>query len=153
MNSLYFAFGSCMHQQDLARTVQAETVGPARLAGYRLAFTKYGMSRQGGVADLVEAREDYTEGMVFRVPDFAALDAREGAPVMYVRVPVQVKLTETGEILEVHTYMIREKEDEEIKPSDYYAGLITEGAGQLSEEYQAKLRRVLAVPRKSGGGS
>ncbi|SES01189.1 gamma-glutamylcyclotransferase family protein [Salisediminibacterium halotolerans] len=144
----YFAFGSCMHQADIARTVEAETIGPAVLDGYRLAFTKYAASREGGVADIVEASGDFVEGMVFAVPDFIELDKREGAPNLYVRTAVNVSLLATDEELTAATYMIKDKEPVELAPSAYYAGLITEGAEQLSSAYQTKLQSILQQTRK-----
>ena len=143
----YFAFGSCMHLDDIARTVNAKVVGAGRLEHYRLGFTKYSNGRQGGVADLIETPHDYAEGMVFEVEGFKELDAREGAPFFYERVRVPIHLTHEDRVVFATTYMIKNKESYEIQPTEEYANLIREGAKQLSPSYQRYLEKILSEKR------
>ncbi|KMK75135.1 gamma-glutamylcyclotransferase family protein [Alkalihalobacillus pseudalcaliphilus] len=141
---LYFAYGSCMDVQDIARDVEkARFVGPAKLENYRLAFTKYSKNRQGGVADIVKSEGGSLEGVVFEVPNFIALDYREGAPTFYERINVSVFLYQVKKWLNVSTYTVVHKEATEIKPGDYYASLILNGAKVLTSEYQRHLKKQL----------
>jgi cation transport regulator ChaC len=135
-NHLYFAYGSCMNLRDIRRTTPAEFVSAATLFDYKLAFTRYSKGRKGGVADVVKASGDYVEGVLFRIKDLKALDAREGAPYCYKRGKVKVLVHETMKFVNVWTYEVVNKEGYEIEPSEHYKRLIKEGAQQfLSKEY------------------
>lgn len=135
---LYFAYGSCMSQVDIARTVKCSVVGRAKLHNFALGFTRYSYHRKGGVADIVPMEGEWLEGMLFEVPDFKGLDAREGHPTIYVRTPIQVEL-DSGELVTAQTYQVVDKSKEEFEPSAMYARLILEGAEPLTFEYMLKL--------------
>ncbi|MFS0883351.1 gamma-glutamylcyclotransferase family protein [Metabacillus niabensis] len=145
---LYFAYGSCMNELDLSRTVQAKTVGIARLNNYKLVFSRYSHTRKGGVADIVKVNGEYLEGVLFEVPNFIKLDAREGHPTFYKRKRVKVLIIETGDYVWAYTYEIVRKEIEEVKPSREYCLLIWEGARVLSIDYRRKLKESLLKKRK-----
>lgn len=138
----YFAYGSCMSVKDLARTVKdAQLVGAAIVADYELAFTKYSSGRKGGVADIVSKPGCKVEGIVFEVKDFKALDRREGVHNgLYKRIPVQLVLAQTSETIHAETYIVVEKDADEVIPSDDYMNIILDGATGLSEEYQNDLK-------------
>ncbi|WP_102349037.1 gamma-glutamylcyclotransferase family protein [Bacillus sp. Marseille-P3661] len=138
----YFAYGSCMSLKDIRRTVgTAQYVGPATLQNYRLGFTKFSKGRQGGVADIVPAAGEKVEGIVFSVPDFIALDRREGVHIQaYKRISLKIELQTTGEEVETETYTVVHKEKEEIIPSEEYMNIILDGACNLSEHYQNMLK-------------
>ena len=116
----------------------AEFVAVARLANYRLDFTRYSARRQGGVADVVRARGESVWGVLYDVPsgEMAALDRKEGVAAMaYERKRVLVTTT-AGTRVRAVTYSVIEKEPGQT-PSDYYLELILTGARErsLPEEY------------------
>jgi hypothetical protein len=142
---LYFAYGSCMSEKDLARTVKAKKIGTATLYDYKLGFTRYSIGREGGVADIVPSPSDYVEGVLFEVPNFKGLDKREGHPTIYRRKRVKVLMNEFQVFTYAYTYEVLEKsiiDPKEYAPSEYYKGLIFEGAKALSQEYQSLLKDV-----------
>lgn len=148
-NHLYFAYGSCMNLRDIRRTTPAEFISAATLFDYRLAFTRYSKGRRGGVADVVKSSGDYVEGVLFKIQDLKALDAREGAPYCYKRQKVKVLVHGSMKFVNVWTYEVVRKEEYEIKPSEAYKRLIREGAQQfLSKDYivdlEANLKRFRA---------
>jgi cation transport regulator ChaC len=142
---LYFAYGSCMNQADLARSEpRAVYLGSAVLRNYRLAFSRFSQFRGGGVADIVREPGEWIEGVLFEVPDFEALDRREGAPFVYRRRKVRVYPESLGGRWRwAWTYEVVEKSPVEIAPSREYALLIWEGARVLSLEYRKKLKENL----------
>lgn len=150
----YFAYGSCMSPEDLARDVEEfELVGPALVRGYRLGFTRYSRTRRGGVADLVPDPESSVEGVLYRLPaeQLPALDEREGAPEHYRRERIRVE-TPGGKVYEdVLTYVVASKAAEEIPPHNDYVQTILKGAeAYLSRPYVERLReavRALAEKR------
>lgn len=144
MHVLYFAYGSCMSPEDLARDVaEFEVVGPALVRGFRLGFTRYSRARRGGVADLVPDLAGVVEGVLYRLPveQLAALDEREGAPDNYRRDFIAVR-TPDGRIHDgVLTYVVADKSSEEIPPHPDYVATIMSGATvMLSPHYVEKIR-------------
>ncbi|MCT2534266.1 gamma-glutamylcyclotransferase [Aquibacillus koreensis] len=138
---LYFAYGSCMSLKDLQRHVpEAVLVGPAVLEGYSLGFTLWSKHREGGVADIVPQEGARVEGVIFDVPDFTGLDLREGHPDMYQRIVVSVKPVGKDEYINISTYEVVEKQEEELDPSKAYADIIIDGARNLSKVYQKQLQ-------------
>lgn len=141
---LYFSYGSCMCRYSFRGTVpRYEIVGAARLPKHRLAYTLASVRRGGGAADVVEDPDHAVWGVLYRIPrkHLYRLDAREG--VFHGRYERKwVRLEALGTILEpVLTYSVIDKAEEEIPPSDEYAGLIWDGAyGMLDADY---CRRIL----------
>lgn len=142
---LYFTYGSCMNRHDLARSgVSAICLGTAVLKNYRLAFSRYSIYREGGVADIVREPGEYVEGVLYEVSDFRVLDRREGAPYVYRRRLVRVYPEGLGERWRwAWTYEIVDKSPVEFQPSREYAKLIWDGAQVLSREYREKLKQNL----------
>ncbi len=141
---LYFSYGSCMCRYSFRGTVpRYEMIGAARLSGYRLAYTLASIRRGGGAADVVEDPDREVWGVLYRIPRkyLYHLDTREG--VFHGRYERRwVRLEALGTVFEpVLTYSVINKAEEEIPPSDEYAGLIWDGAyGILPGEY---CRRIL----------
>ncbi len=145
MNVLYFAYGSCMSPEDLARDVSDfELVGPALVRGFRLGFTRYSRARRGGVADLVPDMAGVVEGVLYRVPveQLAALDEREGAPDNYRRDFIAVR-TPDGRIYDgVLTYVVADKSAKRIPPHpDYVATIITRRNGHAQSALRGENSR------------
>ena len=77
----YFAYGSNMACSQIGeRCPDAEVVGPARLPGYRLAFTRYSEGWRCGVADAVPCKGADVWGVLYLISDkdLIRLDDREG---------------------------------------------------------------------------
>lgn len=112
--TLYFAYGSNLDAEDWAgfcarrgfRDARLEPVGPALLLDVELAFDRHSRSRQGGVLNLRDRAGQAVEGVLFRTDDatLAALDAKEGAPHHYARVPRHAVLPD-GMVVEAMTYI------------------------------------------------
>ncbi|MFC7441356.1 gamma-glutamylcyclotransferase family protein [Laceyella putida] len=140
----YFAYGSCMDEHSFKGTVGAgnySVLGVASLPDYRLAFTLYSEHRQGGVADIVAAKGERVEGVLYLLhPDaLPDLDKREGVDIGHYR-RIRVKVWHQGSLVEAETYTVVNKASEEIKPSEAYLKLIYNGAvGQLSPAYRRRL--------------
>ena len=137
----YFAYGSCMGD-DFVRTVPTyQRIGSAVLKGYRIAFSRYSYSRQGGVADIIQDDASEVEGILYQIgeDDIQILDDREGVHVgIYRRIPVNVQMGNRN--VKALTYEVVDKSLIEYAPDEYYASLILGVAKQmLSNEYATKL--------------
>jgi hypothetical protein len=127
---------------DIEKTTPAEFISAATLFDYKLAFTRYSQRRRGGVVDVIKSSGDYVEGVLFKVSNLKALDAREGHPFCYKRKKVKVLVHNKPKLLDVWTYEVTYKESFEIRPTKDYLDLIREGARQfLSQEYQRDLEQ------------
>lgn len=136
----YFAYGSCMDEQDFRRTVESfQTLGKATLPDYQLSFRLYSEHRQGGVADIVPAQGEQVEGVLYTFDSsyLPQLDEREGVHLgKYER--IEVPVIYKGERLNVYTYQVIQKSEQECAPSLYYMGLILSGLrAHASEEYRS----------------
>ena len=138
MNKKYFAYGSCVNVESFKKTMEEakcedrfHICGVGMLEGYRLAFTRHSKKWDGGVLDIVESPGNYVLGLVYDIPEeaVATLDRREGAPYYYKRMEnVKVKLDQ--ERVEVFTYVVVDKQEEEEKPNDEYFQVVLEGMKQ-----------------------
>jgi len=135
MSRKYFAYGSCTNVESFRGTMKNANCadrfpicGVGRLDGYRLAFTRYSSNRGGGVLDIIESPGDYVLGVVYEIPEEAvtAIDAREGAPRVYRRVE-GIKVRLGFEQVEVFTYVVVDKQMDEIKPAKGYFDEVHEG--------------------------
>lgn len=140
-----------MSLKDLQRTEpNAELIGVGRVYNKRLAFTRYSAGRKGGVADIVDSANsnDFVEGYIFHVPNFKALDRREGHPTIYKRQAILIQFGGNN-YMSCDTYAVVHKYLPEYKPSKGYVDLILDGAAGLSDEYQEQLDFVLnGIKRK-----
>lgn len=157
--TLYFAYGSNLNLNDLARWCQkkgfspisSSSSRPALLPGFRLVFDYYSCSRMGGVADIEPSREDAVEGAVYETDatTMKIIDLKEGAPRVYKRIKVQVQLSDGAVLNEVTTYMVRKgkKSRSFIPPTKEYLNIIVEGAKKhgLSEKW---IRRLMQIPTR-----
>ena len=139
----YFAYGSCMCPVDLKRSLLENTyhyvVGKAILSGYRLGFYRKSRRRNCGVLDIIVDHQSSVEGVLYRLPWRLsnALDEREEVPRNgYKQEFVQV-YSNNQEYKNVRTYVVIDKLDREIPPSDSYRQVVIRGATScgLSEEY------------------
>ncbi len=134
---LYFAYGANLDLRRFRRRCPgANVLGRARLAGYRLAFTRYSRDEKGGVADIVPEPGAEVWGALYEIDasGFAALDDYEGAPRAYRRETLRV-IDDAGTEREAVVYIANRTG--EFAPSRAYLAQITRGAREheLPEEY------------------
>ena len=128
----YFAYGSNMHPEQMARRcASARLLGCAQLPDHRLAFTRESVRNYpgSGVADVVAARGHAVWGALYEVSaaDLAALDFKEAAGEAYEKVLVTV-VGPHDSADEAITYTVIEKADPEVAPSARYLEHVIEGA-------------------------
>jgi cation transport regulator ChaC len=140
----YFAYGSCMDEDSFAQTVGWENyriVGRAILVDYSLVFNWYNDRRQGGVADVIPAKGEIVEGVLYQLKPEALppLDEREGVSRGIYR-RVNIVLSWEQKCMEALTYTVVDKAPTEFVPSREYAQLIYNGAKRfLSDTYRKQL--------------
>lgn len=147
----YFAYGSCMNENDLHKSEpNAKKVGVGKLNDYRLAFNYFSSSRRSGAANIMEESGSIVEGIIWEVPNLYKIDMREGAPFYYEQLKVKVEDVKTGELIDVTTYKVIPQMEApwDIDPSEDYMNVISEGAADLSPEYQDELKATSAKFRK-----
>ena len=128
MPQLYFAYASNMEPRRFQRLCPGGTfIGPARLRGRRLAFSRYSRQRRGGSTDIVPDAEAEVWGVLYEVSeaDLETLDRSEDVPTAYRRLTVVVQDAEGNERQAV-TYVANRTGD--FLPHPDYLRLIVEGA-------------------------
>jgi gamma-glutamylcyclotransferase (GGCT)/AIG2-like uncharacterized protein YtfP len=117
----YFAYGSNMDPANMHRRVPgARVVGPAKLSGFRLAFSVYSTAWGGGAANLELDEHGHIWGLLWDVPEDEAdgLEAFQGHPTFYRREDVVVDGPE-GETI-AWTYRVAHQEGSYVRPTDEY---------------------------------
>jgi hypothetical protein len=131
---LYFAYGSNLNQAQMAERCPGHRVlGRAVLPGHALRFRGHGRDWAGAVATVEPATGEDVHGVVFALTEahYRALDHYEGfdgegaASNLYDRVTRRVVMEESGEEIEVRTYVIRPLP--EGRPSRRYLDAIVAG--------------------------
>ena len=128
MPQLYFAYASNMEPRRFRRLCPGSTVvGPARLPGRRLAFSRYSRQRRGGSTDIVPDAETEVWGALYEVSeaDLDTLDRSEDVPAAYRRLTLVVEDAE-GRERQAITYVANRTGD--FLPHPDYLRLIVEGA-------------------------
>jgi len=161
-NTLYFAYGSNLNQEDLdawcklknCSRIDLETKKPIRaiLNGYELAFDYCSSSRNCGVADVKVAPGKHVEGVLFEMTkgDMDSIKRKEGvAAHVYRPENITVRLPD-GQEKDVKTYVVNVKEERCIPPSKRYLEIIISGAKNfgLSPEWIQTLNEI--VPSDNG---
>lgn len=150
----YFAYGSCMNRDSFASTMSRFfPLGKGEVNHSRVLFTRWSGKWEGGVADLVESPGEMAEGILYLLhPDeLEALDEREGAsphfyPPFYRREWVDVRID--GLMVRSLTYVVVNKEKEEVPPSYEYMETILQGTDLLGETYRNQLQKRMAELRE-----
>ena len=146
---LYFAYGSTM--ADLREQPnECNFLGPARLADYRLAFTRDSRTWQAGAADVVRAPGMCVWGALYHISSRfleTTLDPREGEGVAYRRMEVSVE--QGGRDYSALIYVVVEKARPELLPSEKYVTQLIEGGkvSDLPESYISFLESLRDQPR------
>lgn len=118
-----------MSSEVITEICQNFTVhGSARLANYRLAFTRRSTISETGVADIVPESGMTVWGVLFEINDECRfeLDKKEGFGKAYTRVLVNVYCKSV--LHEAITYTVLNKESEEVPPSAEYMNKVIDGA-------------------------
>lgn len=136
---LYFGYGSNLNAGDWRRWCEERGdgdladrlrhVGPATLPDRRLGFTRHSSVRGGGVLDVVPARGHVVEGEVFEADEAVQdlLDAKEGAPWAYRRIPVTV-FRDDGQAVEAFTYEVPpDRRLRHVDPAPGYLDIVLDG--------------------------
>ena len=142
----YFAYASNMEPRRFRRLCPGGTVvGPARLPGHRLAFSRYSRQRRGGSADVVPDPESQVWGVLYEVDegDLAAMDRSENVPAAYHR-EVVTAVDGAGEQRQAVTYVANRTGD--FLPHKEYLRVIVQGAEArgLPPEYIESLKQIRA---------
>ncbi|MDA8339306.1 MAG: gamma-glutamylcyclotransferase [Nitrospiraceae bacterium] len=136
----YFAYGSNTDSDDLAQwcinngydPIAFDSVVPAVLKGYKLAFNHYSKGRNGGAANIMESPDDSVHGLLYllKVEDMKKIRKKEGYPRTYDEILVEVKTPDGRIINNVLTYKLRKEKvkPEHQPPAKYYLGLIINNA-------------------------
>ena len=134
---LYFAYGSNLDWAQMrSRCPSARFACVARLAGYRLAFTRWSPRRQCGTADVVVAGGGEVWGVVYELDerDFGPLDDYEGyvpgrRDNAYARIELRVlRDGDDTQPAAAWIYVVRDKSEREHPTNAEYKRLMTEGA-------------------------
>ena len=142
---LYFAYGSNMDPVQMRnRAPGARALGAARLAGWRLTFTRDSPGWGGGVGHIEPAPDDEVWGVLWEVTqsDVAALDEYEGvAAGAYVRENATVHHDDND--VDALVYLAVPRGDK--KPTKRYIAALVRGAEAhgLPAEYVERLRKLL----------
>ena len=142
--TFYFAYGSNMDPQQMAvRCPGSRALGAARLAGWRLTFTRDSPAWGGGVGHIELAPGDEVWGVLWDLTEehLASLDEYEGiAAGAYVRDRVTVRFEERDVEAEVYIAVPRGYK----KPSKKYMASLLRGAEAhgCPDEYVERLRGV-----------
>ncbi len=138
--SVYFAYGSCMNEDDFHRTIpNGKMLSRGLLLGYVLRFNGYSPTRNGGIANVEMNRDQWVEGVLWSVSnrDLAALDRREGHPYFYRRVTAKIRVKHG--FVKAFTYQLVRGNVIDYDPSPEYLSLILDAP--VSNGYKKILRQ------------
>jgi gamma-glutamylcyclotransferase (GGCT)/AIG2-like uncharacterized protein YtfP len=133
---LYFAYGSNLDSENWALWCQKrgydaasiEALGPAWLPDHDLVFHYQSRLRKGGALDLRPRRGVAIPGALFRVHDWAGLDAKEGVPGGYYRRVAVTALTDDGQAHPAITYRVCDARiGEFVAPGPEYRQIVIRG--------------------------
>ncbi len=149
----YFAFGSNLNAEDLkkwcidngAKIPNLLNPQIKRLENYKIGFTRKSKKRGGGVADIIESKEDYCYGIVFDVTedDLNIIDKKEVVRSDHKGAYERLYFSDS-----LVTY-VANKQGNFFQPSDKYLTVIIEGAKNhgLPKEWIEKLESFKIVKK------
>lgn len=158
MEILYFAYGSNLRRAQMDRLCPGHHfIGPAQLAGHRLAFTLPDDEWEGGVADVQPAKGETVWGALYRVSrdGLAALDEYElhdpSGPRehdAYVRRKVEVQTMDGRMWPGVECYFVSRPAGH-VPPSARYRATLLDGAREsgFPEAYVKAMHRIFTGDR------
>lgn len=135
-----FVYGSNMDKADLDKwchkqklpKIQYLNITPAKIKGYKLAFNYFSHSRNGGAANIMEAKGISVYGLLVEIKEseLKIIRKKEGYPNYYNETLVEVETFDGKLVKNVRTYkVVKEKEEKcHQKPTDEYLSLIIRNA-------------------------
>lgn len=138
MSTYYFAYGSNLNATDFHGWCAQSGFDPANLRpvktallpDHELRFSHFSNVRNGGVLNLAQKHGSIVQGVVFEVcseDTWKALDTKEGAPIVYERVPVIV-IDDAGQSISAQTYRVPlQKAQAHIPPNEDYLSIVKSG--------------------------
>ncbi len=155
----YFAYGSNINLDHLSDylsthgvTLDTELSGQhALLHDYRLRTNYFAGSHLAGACNIEAAPDHQVEGVLWTITPAAqdALRVKEGFPLRYHEIEVEVHTASTQASVRAITYMVTptHRLDVDLPVTARYRDFILNGAKQfnLSNEYQKKLHHLLQV--------
>ena len=138
---LYFGYGSNLNLKDLEKFERKNFPNREKLfedttnildgifflPDYQLQFPVKSTRRKGGVLDMTPKLGHAVAGKLFEVEDWDLLDAKEGAPNFYKKIPITV-IDENGKTFDAFTYVVSSKSKVEyVKPHQDYVRTVSDG--------------------------
>ena len=145
---LYFAYGSNLDEENWALWCRnrdfdersIEPLGRAWLPDFELVFHYQSRLRRGGALDVRPRRGTAIPGALFRVHDWAGLDAKEGVSGRYYRRIAVTALTDDGRAHAASTYTVCDgRVGEFVPPGPEYRRIVTRGLSRFGHEPDAFL--------------
>lgn len=146
----YFGYGSNMASSQMAAFCPTgQVIGVAKLADYRLAFTRQSQRWDCAAADVVASPGDVVWGVLYRIDDacLQGLNEKESLGIGYRHLNCHV-VTVDGTAYAALTYEVIDKLTPEGQPSPAYLDTIIAGAmeANLPDDYVAHLRSIPTCP-------
>lgn len=142
----YYAFGSCMDDERFIKQgveqLFQDVVGCGVLNGYEMKFSLKSRKDGLGRADIVETPGQVVEGKLYRIEREAIdyLYVREGVYTGNYRPALVTVQCEGRSLSNVLTFIVINKQEEEVTPPEWYMEEILRGAkGCVSDEYYKRL--------------
>ena len=137
MTQLYFAYGSNLCTSDWSHWCERNgfessglsPVCPAFLPDYKLHFSHFSRSRNGGALNVLSSVGHVVEGVLMKADrdTWRALKRKEGAPNVYEAVEMTV-LDEDGSQFSAIVYVLKaDRVQSYVKPTDEYVNVVQEG--------------------------
>lgn len=157
---LYFGYGSNLDRSDWVRHCArrgvdpdcVQPVGTATLPDMRLVFDYFSLSRGGGALNLRPAVSHTVHGVLFRADatGWKTLDAKEGAPLCYARVP-RIALDDSGAQIPVVTYEVVEarREADVQPPTEEYRDIVARGLEAWGLAVEPLERAAIGAPPRA----
>ena len=145
---LYFAYGSNLDAENWSAWCETkgydpasiEPLGPAWLPDHELVFHYQSRLRKGGALDIRPRRGTVIPGALFRVLDWAGLDAKEGVSGGYYRRLSVAALTDDGRAHPATTYCVcEERLGSFVPPSPAYREIVMRGLSRFGHPHDAFL--------------
>ncbi len=141
----YFGYGANMSEGYFKESFgECEKIGAGILDGYKFTFSKMGMKSKAGFGNLVETRDDFVQGVVYKILDsslMGKLDEAEGYPTNYSRELKHVKLLD-GSLIETCVYIATPQctstGSYNITPTDAYYSKLSTAARDNSLDHAAE---------------
>ena len=151
---LYFAYGSNLDAENWRHwcedkgfdVASIEALGPAWLPDHELVFHYQSRLRKGGALDVRPRRGTAIPGALFRVHDWAGLDAKEGVAGGYYRRIQITALTDDGLAHRATTYCVcDERTGPFVAPGPEYRDMVMRGLRRFGHGHEGFLAAAAGI--------